>query len=353
MTTIDIGSALRRHAADRPDAIGLTMSGSAGWSYGKLDSRARAVAATVAQRCRPGDRVLLVIDAGADFVAAFYGCVYAGAVPVPLAFRADQAALAAVGAIAADAEPSLALVGRELAASAAIAGLTEAVGVEVLSMGAIDDAAAGDWQPGAPGDTSRLAFLQYTSGSTGTPKGVMVTHANLVHNIGVIRDAFGFGAASRMVSWLPHNHDMGLIGAILTPLTLGVPTWLMAPVEFVRQPITWLRAVSEHRATVSGGPNFAYDLCTSRVSSADLAGVDLSSWRVAFNGAEPVRQRTIEAFSKRFAEYGFDSAAMLPCYGLAEGTLLAAGTAAAPAQARRFDLARLDAGIAVPAEPGA
>lgn len=352
----DVGAALRSHADSRPDGIALAMAGDDVWSYQRLDARARSVAASLSERCVVGDRVVVVLDAGPEFVATFFGCLYAGLLPVPLAYRVDGH-ISAVRDVALDARPRLAVVSTKTAGDPHMVTILAVAGTNVISVGDIPDNPSA-WGGDVHRDLSGgLAFLQYTSGSTAAPKGVMVSHENLLHNIGMIRQAFGFDQESRMLSWLPHNHDMGLIGTIVAPVVLGVPTILMTPAEFIRQPVAWLRAISDHRATISGGPNFAYDLCVARIPEDQLADLDLSSWRVAFNGAEPVAEQTVTSFASRFAPYGFDPAAILPCYGLAEATLLVAGRArASAARATRFERTALDAGrarVAGPDQPGA
>src|SRR5262249_24992206 len=161
--------------------------------------------------------------------------------------------------------------------------------------------------------------------STGNPKGVMVTHANLIHNERVIKAGMGQNDSTVVVGWLPFYHDMGLIGNVFQPLFLGVKSVLMSPMTFLVSPAVWLRAISKFRATTSGGPNFAYELCVHRVTPEEIEGVDLSSWKVAFNGAEPVKAHVTEAFIRKFAPYGFRAEAFYPCYGLAESTLFVTG----------------------------
>jgi acyl-CoA synthetase (AMP-forming)/AMP-acid ligase II len=170
-----------------------------------------------------------------------------------------------------------------------------------------------------------LAFLQYTSGSTSRPKGVMVSHGNLLHNARMLRHAFELKEDSIYVCWLPLYHDMGLIGSVVVPVCAGVPTILMSPLSFLQKPFRWLQAISRNRATVSGGPNFAYDLCVRKVTAEQRASLDLSSWRLASNGAEPIRADTLKRFTETFKECGFRSEAFYPCYGLAEATLFASG----------------------------
>ncbi|MCP4657668.1 MAG: fatty acyl-AMP ligase, partial [bacterium] len=193
-----------------------------------------------------------------------------------------------------------------------------------LEVDRVGDSPPERWIPPPPtGDT--LAFLQYTSGSTAAPKGVMVSHRNLLHNQQAIRRATGLGKGDRVAGWLPLYHDMGLIGNVFQPLYLGIPCVLMPPLAFLQKPVRWLRAISRYRATTSAAPDFAYAMCVNRISAAERAELDLSCWRVALNGAEPVRAETLERFARTFAPCGFRAEAFFPCYGLAEATLLVTG----------------------------
>ncbi|MEU6076201.1 amino acid adenylation domain-containing protein [Micromonospora sp. NPDC047074] len=325
---VNLGAALCHQARVQPASPALHLvaeDGSASTvDYATLDARARRVGAALAGHCRPGDRVLMLVGAGVDFLAGFFGCLYAGTVPVPLAARLNRASAPVVGRILADARASAVLAARAVTGAVDLSTLMPGDRLPVLELESLDAAPTG-WQPAV--DEGGLAFLQYTSGTTSTPKGVMVSHLNLLENLRAIRRSFGFDDATVMASWLPPHHDMGLIGTLLTPVYLGVPTVLMDPATFIRTPVRWLQAISRYRATISGGPNFAYDLCVRKVAGADRAELDLSSWRVAFNGAEPVRAATLRAFAEAFAPHGFDERAFLPCYGLAEATLLVAGRA--------------------------
>ncbi|NGY62590.1 amino acid adenylation domain-containing protein [Lentzea sp. NEAU-D13] len=293
-------------------------AGQSALTYSQLHDRARSVAALLAQRCAPGDRVLLQLPPSLDYVVAFLGCLYAGVIAVPLYPSGTGRHVARHRALVADAAPA-AVIAR---------GEVSDVDVPVLSVDG-DLPAPGEWRrPPITPDT--VAFLQYTSGSTATPRGVVVSHRNLLANSLQIGERFGATEDTRAVSWLPPYHDMGLIGGILQPIHAGATATLFAPVSFISNPLRWLRLISEQRATVSGGPNFAYDLCADRLTDADLAGLDLSSWEIAFNGAEPVRAATLERFAERMAPYGFRREAFLPCYGLAEATLMVSGHRAAP-----------------------
>ncbi len=322
---------LRRRAALDPDRRAFTFladgeeeQGSLTW--GELEARARALAAALQERCAPGDRALLLCPPGLDFVAAFFACLYAGVVAVPAYPPRSARALPRLRTILEDSRPAVTLA--PAAAAARIRSWFERhPELPPLPWLAVDEVPverAGSWrEPVLHGDD--LAFLQYTSGSTAAPKGVMVSRANLDHNQEVIRRACDHTAESVLVSWLPLYHDLGLIGILLQAAWVGAPCVLMAPVAFLQSPVRWLRAVSRYRATTSGGPNFAYDLCVRKIPPADQEDLDLSSWRVAFNGAEPVRADTLDRFAEAFAPAGFRRQALYPCYGLAEATLMVSG----------------------------
>jgi len=289
-------------------------------SYGELDLRARAVAVRLQASGLRGERVLLLFPPGLEYAAAFLGCLYAGAVAVPAYPPTGSRGVPRLQAILADCAPGAVLT------TAALLPAVERLqaGVPCLGADGIESAEADGWQdPGLAADS--LAFLQYTSGSTSTPKGVMVSHGNLVANEGMIQEAFRTGEASTVVSWLPLYHDMGLIGGLLHPLWVGAHCVLLSPLHFLQRPLRWLQAISRSGASVSGGPNFAYELCVRKVSPEEAAGLDLSGWQVAFNGAEPVRAEALERFAAKFAGSGFRSSAFFPCYGLAEATLLVSG----------------------------
>ncbi|HEX7186575.1 MAG TPA: amino acid adenylation domain-containing protein, partial [Thermoanaerobaculia bacterium] len=322
-------------------------------TFAELDERARAIAAELRRRCRPGDRALLLYPPGLDFAAAFFGCLYAGLVAVPAYPPRSPRALPRLRSILEDSSPALALA--PAASAARIRGWfarhPDLPSIPWLATDEVPLAMAEEWRdPGVRGDD--LAFLQYTSGSTSAPKGVMVSHGNLVHNQRVIEGACRHGEESVFVSWLPVYHDLGLIGQVLQAVWTGAHCVLMAPVAFLQHPPRWLRAVSRYRATTSGGPNFAYELCLRKVAAE---GLDLSSWQVAFNGAEPVRASTLERFAEAFAPAGFRREALYPCYGLAETTLMVSGGRPEVAPAvHAFDPEALAAGrIAAAGDGGA
>ena len=300
-------------------------------TFAEVDARARAIGAKLSEQLAPGDRAMLVFPAGLDFITSFFGCMYAGVVAVPATYPKPKRPLARMSRIAEDSGATIALTTGQTLDAIDFDQQDDAV--RRLTWLAADEVTPNDdWSPIETGSDD-LAFLQYTSGSTSEPKGVMVTHGNLLANLEAIRVSFGLPVRTGSnglhtgVFWLPAYHDMGLIGGVLTPLYVGGPSVLMAPTSFLKRPLLWLEAISEHRATISGGPNFAYELCTSRVSQQDLQQLDLSSWRLAFCGAEPIKAATLREFVDAFEPAGFRAQAFYPCYGLAESTLLAAGPA--------------------------
>lgn len=296
------------------------------WTYSDLDRKARAIAAALQNMDMEGERALLLYPSGLDFVAAFFGCLYAGVTAVPAYPPRRNRNMARIDAIANDAEAKIALTTFDVLERVQTM-IADTPTLQQIRWRATDqwgEDMAGHWRrPDVHGDT--LAFLQYTSGSTGTPKGVMLSHANLMHNSAMISYAFEHSRSGSGFFWLPLYHDMGLIGGILQPLYMGRPNMIMTPTHFLQQPIRWLRGMSRSGSTISGGPNFAYDLCVEKITEEQKRTLDLSRWTLAFNGAEPVRAETIDRFSEAFAECGFRREAFYPCYGLAEATLIVAG----------------------------
>ncbi len=322
-------------------------------TYAELDRRARALGAFLQASGAAGERALLLYPPGLEFVTAFLGCLYGGVVAVPAYPPRSNRPDPRLQAIAEDSQPRLALTTTALRdrATAFAAHNPALAGVRWLATAEIDPQLAESWRPADDLGPETLAFLQYTSGSTATPKGVMVRHGNLMHNEAIIQAAFGPAAVT--VGWLPLYHDMGLIGNVLQPLYSGATCVLMAPVAFLQQPARWLRAIHRYRATTSGGPSFAYELCARRVSAAEREILDLSSWQVAFNGAEPVRAETLERFAETFAPCGFRREAFYPCYGLAEATLfVSGGQRGTGASLREIDAAALEQSQVQPARPG-
>ena len=321
-------------------------------TFAELDRAARTVAAELERRGLRGERALLMFSPGLPFIAAFLGCLYAGVVAVPLSTPRSELAARTLLGIARHAAPSILLTDRatreRMSAQLGVFGA-----LAVLVTDELPSEPGDGWRPGTirPDD---LAFLQYTSGSTGAPKGVEVTHANLMANERMIQAAFDHDERTVFVGWLPLFHDMGLVGNVLQPLYLGVPCVLMAPSAFVQRPLRWLRAISRYGGTTSGSPNFGYQLCVQKARPAEVKELDLSSWRVAYNGSEPVRAETLERFVETFAPAGFRRTAFYPCYGLAEASLfVTGGLAAEPFVVQSVDGEALSSGRVRPASPGA
>ncbi|MFC4855896.1 amino acid adenylation domain-containing protein [Actinophytocola glycyrrhizae] len=315
--------ALGHWARERGEDIAFTCLGAGNvvdrvFTYGELADEAARVATFLRATVRPGDRVLLLFPPGAGYLAAFLGCLSSGAVAVPLYPPRPGAKLDRITAVVDDCAAAVALT------TGPLVPLLADLPVPVH---AIDELPAATTAPAVP-EAADLAFLQYTSGSTGTPKGVMVSHANLAANLRAIESGFGIGPDDVVLSWLPMYHDMGLIGTTLLPLYTGTPAVLLPTFEFVRDPLCWPLAIAEFGATCSGGPDFAYRLLADRYDATRLSGVDLSRWRIAFNGAEPVRAATMAAVTERYGAQGFAPSAWFPCYGLAEATLFVAGVTA-------------------------
>ncbi|MFI9412898.1 fatty acyl-AMP ligase [Nocardia gamkensis] len=294
-------------------------------TYRELDRDARAVAAWLAARPESTEPVVLLYQDGLAFLRVFLGCLYAGVVAVPAPVPHDAGSARRVANVIADSGARLVLTTAHFQPLVAAATRAAVVTID----GHLGDPDA--WQmPDI--DSGTIAFLQYTSGSTGTPKGVVVTHGNLLHNEAAIA-AGGMNDADTGVSWIPHFHDMGLIGMLLGAVYAGANLVLMAPTTFLKRPVRWLQAIDEYRATLTAAPNFAYDLIARRVTDEQLADLDLSTLEIALSGAEPVREQTMTAVLERFALAGWRPTTFRPAYGLAEVTLLAsaASTPSVPA----------------------
>ena len=288
-----------------------------------LYEAAQAVAARLTMIARPGDRALLVFPPGLEFMIAFFGCLMARVIAVPMMMPRRQSARDSSAAIMANCQPAVAL---STAAFATRKDLHERFSREQLQWLAVDLAPVRPHVAEVPDpEPHDIAFLQYTSGSTSDPKGVAVSHANLLANLEMIRLSLGTTKQSTYVNWVPLYHDMGLILNALEALYVGALCVLMAPNAFMQRPLNWLRAIGHYRAEVGCSPNFGFDLCVSRYRADQMHGVDLSSWKVALNGAEPVQAETIKRFIETFAGHGFDPGTAFPAYGMAEATLLIAG----------------------------
>lgn len=332
--TVDL---LRSRAGSAPDQKGYIFLADGDRqeqpiTYSELDERARAIAVALReQKCQPGDRALLLYPQGLDYIAAFFGCLYAGVIAVPaypprLRKNLPDRNLQRLVAIMDSAEPAFALTVSDIYSR--IENLfQDAPQFRTLNWMAtdrMDVAQAGDWRE--PGITpTTLAFLQYTSGSTGDPKGVEISHANILSNEEFLHKALQCTESSIGGGWLPLYHDMGLIGQLLYPLYAGYPLYFLSYNDFLQRPYRWLRLISRYRVTISSAPNFAYDLCVKRISADQRAALDLSSWQIALNGAENLVPAVLERFTETFALCGFQKEALFPCYGLAEATLIVSG----------------------------
>jgi acyl-CoA synthetase (AMP-forming)/AMP-acid ligase II/acyl carrier protein len=294
-------------------------------SYTKLEAEVKELAWHLRTKNFYGQRIMLFYQDPIQFIIAFLACQYEGAIPVPVAYAKSDSHFLKLKGIFEDAQ-----VKSILCSSVSVQALQRSLrtylpGNDIAIIDTdqvrIGDSSLVDFRP----QYHNISFLQYTSGSTSQPKGVMVSNQNLLSNQKMIAGVFGCTQDSVILSWLPFYHDMGLIGNILHAIYTGCSCILMSPMRFIQKPQCWLEAISKYKVTHSGGPNFSYDRCIDRVSIDNVYDLDLSAWKVAFNGSEPVRWKTIQDFAKLFNVIGFNENAFYPCYGLAEGTLLVAG----------------------------
>ncbi len=296
-------------------------------TYAELDLQARALGAHLQSVCEPGDRALIMTWDSIDFILAFMACQHARVIAVP-AYPPfplqSQARIDTLRAIVQDSGAQVVLGSPVDLRQAIHDTLPDLKPLPWIEIDEVDSSAADDFRAPAI-RPDHISFLQYTSGSTSMPKGVVVTHDALLANERLIFASFGDPRGERGVGWLPLYHDMGLIGYVVQTIYAAGETVLMSPLAFVQRPVRWLKAISHYRAGYSGGPNFAYELCVRRIRPEERAELDLSCWRLAFNGAEPVRAATLDAFAEAFGPCGFDPSAWFPCYGLAESTLIVTG----------------------------
>lgn len=328
----DVVDLLRRRAAQQPrrKVFVFLKNGEAEagrLTFAELDVHARSIAAQLQQHFQPGERVLLAYASVAEFTRALFGALYAGVVAVPVAAPSGSTDIARLAALAQDCGATGLCLGHEgfnleyLTAT----GLPLERQLRCVTTSGDDGAHAGDWRAQAPGPAG-AALLQYTAGMSGTPKGVLVSHGNLMHNEALIHQAFGHGSRTVGVSWLPAHRGMGLIGALLQPVFAGCTSVLMSPTAFFAKPLRWLQAISRYRASTSGGPGFAYEMCVRRIRAEQAMELDLSSWESAFVGGGVVRPETLERFAEKFAICRFDARAWAPCYGQTEATLMVSCT---------------------------
>ncbi|GAB4536101.1 MAG: fatty acyl-AMP ligase [Pleurocapsa sp.] len=347
MTNSTILEILKQRAASQPQDTAYIFlkdgeNKAVRLTYQELEQEARAIAIRLQEVISPGARALLIYpySAGLEFIAAFFGCLYAGVVAVPCHPPLNRLTIAEVQNRLVSATAKVILTESSLLPKLQ-EQLTDS-NLFWLNTDKIESNNLNNWQQPEI-NLDNLAFLQYTSGSTGEPKGVMITHRCLLQNQEMLKQSFGHSQKSIGVGWLPLFHDMGLIGNVIQAVYLGAFCVMMSPVSFIQKPIRWLQAISRYGATTSGAPNFAYDLLCDRVKEEQLGELDLSSWDLAFCGAEPVQKATIERFSQKFAPCGFKKSAFYPCYGMAEATLMiTGGKKSQPPEVKHIDKVALE-----------
>jgi acyl-CoA synthetase (AMP-forming)/AMP-acid ligase II len=352
---------LTARAKAHPDALAFrflpdgTTDHPVDWTYRDVELRSRAVARELTRRGLEGGRVVLALDPGLDYVAGLFGILRAGCTAVPSFPPFGRRATARFLSIVVDCAPQAVLTDGRFSPQ-----------VDAFETQYPDGTARPQWvfpdtalfeadaSAEAPLKLANPALLQYSSGSTGDPKGIVLTHENLVSNCRVLEAHMGMERDRVGCSWLPPYHDMGLMGTVMLALHGGWPLVMMSPIHFVQDPYRWLKALTDYRVTITVGPNFAFDLCTSQVPDEALETLDLSALRQVFCGSEPVSAVTLERFRERFAPRGYDAASIIPCYGLAEATLFVAGKPKKSGAVRReyLDKAALETGTAVRVEAG-
>ncbi|MCG8451184.1 MAG: AMP-binding protein [Pirellulales bacterium] len=357
----NLGSLLQQRALQFPDRIAFVYEAENGeteqWTYRQLQERVLLIAAWLVEQAEPGERALLVYPPGLEFIAGFFGCIYAGILPVPATYPKPRRPLPRAEAISDDCQPKLVLTHSSVLTSLNLEQQSPALKNLIWeATDRLDAAPASKFVP-AQCATDGLAFLQYTSGSTSDPRGVMISHQNILHNLESIRIGFELATAGESahvpqgVFWLPAYHDMGLIGGILTPIYVGGTSYLLAPTTFLRRPLRWLEWLSETQAEISGAPNFGYELAVQKSSAPEREKLDLHNWRLAFCGAEPINPATLHDFATAFAPANFRYSSFYPCYGMAEVTLLVTGgQGAAEPKILHVDRKELASSRAVPVE---
>ncbi|MFN6566840.1 fatty acyl-AMP ligase [Dendronalium sp. ChiSLP03b] len=313
-----------KNQGDRPLYYFLDTRGReyARLTYASLLTAVQQLATWLTDKTASGDRVAIQLPTSPEFVITFFACLYTNRIPVPLSSPNRKHNCEHYQRIFTDCDASLIVTDASVRDLFDKEGLSASLPIQIFpSLETLDSLLS-------PIDrqSNEIGFLQYTSGSTSFPKGVIVSHENIIANQKMIQRTFGHSSNSIGLAWVPLFHDMGLIGSIFQPLYVGFPCYFMSPVTFLQRPKLWLKTISDKKVTTTGGPNFAYDLCIQRIDPASLADLSLSSWDVAYNGAEHIKLQTLELFSNTFAPYGFRKSAFLPCYGLAEATLIVSGT---------------------------
>lgn len=295
-------------------------------TFQQLDEKAKAIATVLQQFNAQGERALLIYPTSLEFITAFMGCLYAGVIAIPVCPPSRNQSAQNIGNIVADATPLLALTTSDYSylSQDFVNLFRNQLSLSWVTTDNIETAQGNYWKERRI-DDNEIAYLQYTSGSTSNPRGVKISHGNIIANSILIEKCFGSHSETIGLSWLPHYHDMGLVGKILEPIYTGCQVVFTSPRTFMKHPLLWLKAISHFKATISGAPNYAYDLCATIAKNKGLNGLNLSSWEVAINGSEPVKANTIRRFSEAYAPFGFNPKAFCPSYGLAESTLLVSG----------------------------
>ena len=289
-------------------------------TFKELYDNATKIASHILEYVNPGDRVLLLYPSGLDFADAFFGCMLAGVIAVPAFPPQGKRRIGRLEKIVSDCDANLIMTTEDIYTKSNSWFDNEVFAkVQWLKTDIIDTYIDKTFPLVQEED---IVFLQYTSGSTGDPKGVMVAHSNIIHNSKLIQNCNHHTPQTIGVSWLPIYHDMGLIGNILQSFYVGFEMIIMPPTAFVQKPVRWLKTISKYKATLSGGPNFAYDLCVNQIKKEDVIGLDLSNWLIAYNGSEPIRTETMGNFADSFEHLGFQKTSLTPCYGMAETTLI-------------------------------
>ena len=338
---ITISQILRERAELHPEKVAYTFlkdgeSAEDKITYSELNKAALYIAQELRKHCRKGDRVILFFPPGLDFIKAFFGCLYAGVIAVPSYPPKKNRYNEKLTLMYSDCQPEAILT----ALGAGFDKAIESINIRRIPVVYSDQIEGKDWiKDSCDVSSEAIAFIQYTSGSTSNPKGVMVSNGNLMHNESLIQKNFGLSKDSTIVGWLPFYHDMCLIGNLLQAMYSGCEFIFMTPIHFLQKPSRWLRAISKYGATLSGGPNFSYDLCINNIGVDEIQGICLDSWKTAFNGAELIKKNTLADFYKKFKEVGFSYNAFLPCYGMAETTLFVSGIdLVKPPTAKEFKL---------------
>ncbi|MFI9589323.1 fatty acyl-AMP ligase [Nonomuraea sp. NPDC052265] len=357
-SSMTLCAAVRSHALHHPErpAIGMVRnpldpSTVRWWTYAELHREAQSVAAHLRERADAGSRVLLTYPAGGEFVTALLGCLYADMIAVPSSLPGQSAhSRRRVLSIARDADFSIVLAAAPAAGEIREWADAHQVGATVLEHDGVSHHDRPYFDPAAASPDT-VAILQYTSGSTGHPKGSVVTHGNFMANATSLLRTFGLGHTDRLGGWIPNYHDMGLGGIIVPPLFAGCSAVLMDPTAFLRRPAAWLKLISTFGVTFSAAPNFGYRLCNRRVTEDEIDELDLTSWKHAANGSEPVDTRVVREFTQRFARAGLRPEAVVPCYGMAEATVFVSASPDRPAVVTRCDGDALAGGRMLPVTP--